>query len=58
MVSVLDSGVVEYGFEHSPVKDYKISIFSFSAKHTTLMSKGKDLVVIWTEMECVMVAEP
>jgi hypothetical protein len=44
MVSVLDSGVVEHGFEHSPVKDYNISIFSFSAKHTTLMSKGKELL--------------
>ena len=44
MVSVLASGVVDYGFEARLVqtKDYKIGICCFSAKHLALRRKSKD----------------
>ena len=44
MVSVLASNVVDCGFEpqFGQIKDYKIGICCFSAKHTVLRSKSKD----------------
>jgi hypothetical protein len=42
MVSILASSAVDRGFEHGRVKDYKIGICCFSAKHTALRSKSKD----------------
>jgi hypothetical protein len=44
MVSVLASKVVDRGFEpgSDQIKDYKIDICCFSAKHTELRSKSKD----------------
>ena len=44
MVSVLASSVVDREFEHrsGQIKDYKIGIRCFSAKHAALMSKNKD----------------
>jgi hypothetical protein len=44
MISVLDLGAVDYGFEprSRQVKDYKISMCCFSAKHPTLRRKSKD----------------
>ena len=44
MVSVLASNVVDRGFESrsGQTKDYKIGIWSFSAKHAALRIKSKD----------------
>ena len=44
MVNVLISSVVDRGFESwsDLTKDYKICIFSFSAKHAALKGKNKD----------------
>ena len=44
MVSVLDSSVVDLGFEpwSGQTKDYIIGICCFSAKHTALRRKSKD----------------
>jgi hypothetical protein len=44
MVSMLVSSVVDHGFEpqSGQAKDYKISIFCFSAKHAALRRKSKD----------------
>jgi hypothetical protein len=44
MVSVLASSVVDRGFDSrsDQMKDYKIGICCFSAKHAALMSKNKD----------------
>ena len=44
MVSVLDSSVVDLGFEpwSGQTKDYIIGICCFSAKHAALRSKSKD----------------
>ena len=44
MISVLDLGAVDYGFEprSRQIKDYKISMCCFSAKHAALRSKSKD----------------
>jgi hypothetical protein len=44
MVSVLNSSAVDRGFEpwSGQIKDYKIGICCFSAKHTALGRKGKD----------------
>jgi hypothetical protein len=44
MVSVLDSSAVDRGFEpwSGQIKDYKIDMCCFSAKHTALGRKGKD----------------
>ena len=43
MISVLDLGAVDYGFEprSRQIKDYKISMCCFSAKHATLKRKSK-----------------
>ena len=43
MVSVLASGVVDRGFESrsGQIKDYKISICCFCAKHAALRRKNK-----------------
>ena len=47
MVSVLASSVVDHGFEpqSGKIKDYKIGICCFSAKHAALGRKSKD----WSE---------
>ena len=44
MVSVLASSAVDHGLDprSGQVKDYKIGIFCFSAKHTTLRRKSKE----------------
>jgi hypothetical protein len=44
MVSVLASSAVDHGFEprSGQIKDYKIGICCFSAKHTALKRKNKD----------------
>ena len=43
MVSVLASSTVDRGFETlSQTKDYKMSMYCFSAKHAALRRKGKD----------------
>ena len=44
MISVLDSSAVDRGFESQSgqTKDYKISIWCFSAKHAALRMKSKD----------------
>ena len=44
MVSVFASSAVDYWFEprSSPIKDYKIGICCFSAKHTALRRKSQD----------------
>ena len=44
MVSVLASSAVDRGFEprSGQTKDYKISIYCFSAKHAALRRKSKD----------------
>ena len=44
MVSVLASSAVDRGFEprSSQIKDYKIGIYCFSAKHAALRRKSKD----------------
>jgi hypothetical protein len=44
MASVLISSAVDRGFEpwSGQTKDYKISIYCFSAKHTALRRKSKD----------------
>ena len=46
MVSVLASSVVDREFEprSGQIKDYKIDICCFSAKHAALRRKSKDLV--------------
>ena len=51
MVSVLASSAVDHGYEprSGQAKDYKICICCFSAKHTALRSKSKDLVVSESE---------
>ena len=43
MVSVLVSGVVDRGVEtwSAQMKDYKIGIYCFSAKHAALRNKSK-----------------
>jgi hypothetical protein len=57
MVSVLASSAVDHGLEprSGQVKDYKIGIFCFSAKHTTLRRKSKDWLArnqdnVWGDM--------
>jgi hypothetical protein len=59
MVSVLDSSVVDRGFESrsGQTKDNKISSWSFSAKHSALRRKNKnwlarnhDIVSEWGNM--------
>ena len=47
MVSVLASSAVDRGFKprSGQTKDYKISIYCFSAKHTALRRKNKDWLV-------------
>ena len=44
MVSLLASNVVDSGFEprSGQVKDYKIGIWCFSAKHAVVRRKSKD----------------
>ena len=44
MVSMLASSAVDRGFEpwSGQIKDYKIAICCFSAKHAALRRKGKD----------------
>ena len=44
MASVLASSAVDRGFEHrsGQIKDYKIGICCFSAKHVVLRRKSKD----------------
>ena len=44
MVSVLALSVVDHGFEprSGQIKDYKIGICCFSAKHAALRRKSKD----------------
>jgi hypothetical protein len=44
MIRVLASSAVDRGFEpqSGQIKDYKISICRFSAKHAALRSKSKD----------------
>jgi hypothetical protein len=44
MVSMLASSGVDHGIEPKPIqiKDYKIGVCCFSAKHTVLRSKSKD----------------
>ena len=46
MISVLASSVVDRGFEHrsDQTKDYEIGICCFSANHTALRRKSKDLM--------------
>jgi hypothetical protein len=45
MISVLDLGAIDYGFESRSrqIKDYKISMCCFSAKHATLKRKSKSV---------------
>ena len=44
MISVVTSSAGDRGFEprSDQTKDYKISMYCFSAKHAVLMSKNKD----------------
>ena len=48
MVSVLDSSVVDRGFEpiSRQTKDYQIGIYCFSSKHTALRRKSKQWLVL------------
>ena len=48
MVNVLDSSVVDRGFEPQlgKMKDNKIGICFFSAKHSALRRKSKDYLVL------------
>ena len=48
MVSVVTSSVVDRGFEpqSGQIKDYKIGICCFSAKHAELRRKSKDWLVL------------
>jgi hypothetical protein len=45
MISVLDLGAVDYGFEprSRQIKDYIIGICCFSAKHAALKRKSKSV---------------
>jgi hypothetical protein len=47
MISVVTSSAGDRGFEprSDQTKDYKISMYCFSAKHAVLMSKNKDGLV-------------
>jgi hypothetical protein len=65
MVSVLASSVVDHGFESRlvQIKDCKIGVYCFSAKHAAFMSKSKDWlawnqdnVSEWSDMSVVSVS--